>query len=206
MMSSPLLIVFIFILWIEWFRWTHYPVRLNRINQTVYTFGIKGDIQVIPWRDIFFKTFTPVTDDALTVRWITGLILDEAREKVMGSFNLGSQVETEEELFAQWEFFRSYMEDGPESVVHAVEVCMPITNKRETYFQGLNRLLAHFEGSVRWIMFPFCFLVSIGRWIAMRTSRVPKWPKEIEDACTIDPHDPFVRDASTNPPHTRFGY
>ncbi len=206
LIAIPAVLFGLFFLWIEWFRWTYYPVRLNRKNQMVYIFGLKGDVQVVPWRDIFFKRFTPATEDALTVHWITGMILDETRTKVMGSFNLGSQVESEEELLAQWEFFRSYMEDGPEAVVHAVCVCMPVSNKRESYFQGLKRLLAHFGSPLRWIAFPFCFLVSIGRWIAMRTSRVPKWPKEIEAACAIDPDDSYVRDASTNPPEARFVY
>ncbi|MCW5617523.1 MAG: hypothetical protein KIT32_20580, partial [Rhodocyclaceae bacterium] len=39
-----------------------------------------------------------------------------------------------------------------------------------------------------------------GRWIAMQTSKVPKWPQEIEEACRIEPGDPWVRDATTVTP------
>ena len=39
-----------------------------------------------------------------------------------------------------------------------------------------------------------------GRWIAMQTSKVPRWPQEIEEACRIEPGDPWVRDATTVTP------
>jgi len=165
----------------------------------VYKFSVKGTVLAVPWEQVFFKRFASATKDNSATTFIMGLILDEERQNVVEAFTMGSQVETNEELLAQWEFYRSYMEDGPEAVIHKVHYCMPLENKRESYFQGLNRLLANFSGIFLWIMLPFCLCVSIGRWIAMRTCRVSKWPKEVEDACAIEPGDPYVKDYRSNP-------
>jgi hypothetical protein len=42
-----------------------------------------------------------------------------------------------------------------------------------------------------------------GRWFAMRTSKVPVWPNEIEDICPAEPGDPYMKDARINPPDLR---
>ena len=35
--------------------------------------------------------------------------------------------------------------------------------------------------------------------MASRTSKIPVWPKEVEDACAIEPGDPYVKDWRNNP-------
>jgi hypothetical protein len=44
------------------------------------------------------------------------------------------------------------------------------------------------------IMMPILFPCSIGRWIAMKTNKIPVWPAEIEAECQVDPNDPYQRD------------
>jgi hypothetical protein len=45
---------------------------------------------------------------------------------------------------------------------------------------------------------PAFLLFSLGRVIAMWTSQIPKWPQEVEDACTVEPNDPYARDWRMN--------
>ncbi|EGD03646.1 hypothetical protein B1M_15475 [Burkholderia sp. TJI49] len=49
------------------------------------------------------------------------------------------------------------------------------------------------------LLSPIFFVTSLGRWFAMRTSKIPVWPAEIEAECTVDSFDPYLRDASRNP-------
>ena len=42
------------------------------------------------------------------------------------------------------------------------------------------------------VAFPFCAITSLFRVVAMRTSKIPQWPTEIEDESTIEPGDPFA--------------
>ncbi len=49
---------------------------------------------------------------------------------------------------------------------------------------------------VQLILFIPIFLpLSLARWFAMHTSRIPQWPEWVEQECAIDPNDPYVRDS-----------
>jgi hypothetical protein len=96
---------------------------------------------------------------------------------------------------AHWEFIRRYMESGPQEVCSQVKFCMPIGKNRERFRVGAERVFANFARGpllLYWIMFPFCLLVSIFRWVAMRTSKVPQWPHDVETSSTIEPNDPYA--------------
>jgi len=61
----------------------------------------------------------------------------------------------------------------------------------------MSRMLIalHFEMYIFMIILaPVVFLCAIGRWIAMRTSKIPQWPEEIVAESQIDPNDPYIRD------------
>ena len=45
------------------------------------------------------------------------------------------------------------------------------------------------------ILFPVFFLpASLGRFLVMRTSKIPRWPQWVEDECVIELNDPYVRE------------
>lgn len=46
-------------------------------------------------------------------------------------------------------------------------------------------------------------MAGLARWLAMRTSKVPRWPAEVEAASPIEPNDPYIKDARSNPPDLR---
>ena len=49
------------------------------------------------------------------------------------------------------------------------------------------------------VITPAVFLQALGRYFAVRTSKIPQWPEAIEEACRIEPDDPFAIDARDNP-------
>ncbi|MBX3686114.1 MAG: hypothetical protein KF909_08255, partial [Rhodocyclaceae bacterium] len=101
-----------------------------------------------------------------------------------------------------WEFVRRYMEEGPEDAAHRVEFFMPVADRRESIANGFHRMHAELGGNfiMTVIGAALALMLVPGRWIAMQTSKVPRWPQEIEEACRIEPGDPWVRDATTVTP------
>ena len=96
---------------------------------------------------------------------------------------------------AHWKFIRRYMEDGPQAVSEQVQFCMPVDGRRESFGVGMDRVFANIAGVsflLYWLMFPFCLAVGTFRWFAMRTSKIPQWPAEVEAASTVEPGDPYA--------------
>jgi hypothetical protein len=205
LLASPSLIFLgFFIRWMalqECFRWTYYPIRFNYRNRMVYVFKMDGSVLQAKWDDIFF-TLGRCQIRAGTQYWdIRGHILDADGQTVRASFSLPGNSPWTNQLQHGWEFFRRYMEDGPASVYRDVYWCHDIATRRESYRAGLTTLFFLFNGLPVWqILFsPAFLLASLGRWFAMRTSKIPVWPADVEAQCKVDPFDPYLRDASKNP-------
>ena len=41
-----------------------------------------------------------------------------------------------------WEFIRRYMEEGPQAVAGQVQFCMPVSERRENFMVGVERVFA----------------------------------------------------------------
>lgn len=96
---------------------------------------------------------------------------------------------------AHWEFIRRYMEERPEEISSQIQFCMPIDQKRENARLGFERIFANFAGAPALLyvaMFPFCLVVSVFRIFAIRISKIPSWPVEVEASCAIEPNDPYA--------------
>lgn len=198
--SAPVLIAAGWALSKEMFAYTHYPIRFNRATRTVNVFRTDGTILSIPWDAIFF-TMAPV--DQLYKFWnILGHVLDEERLNIKESFALsitsdGSQ-EGIDTMRSHWEFVRRYMEEGPSSINSQVQFCMPINQRRETLRVATNRMLANSTGGSTWSLplrlFSFLFnsMVIPFRYIAMHTSKIPRWPSDVETTSQIDDNDPYA--------------
>lgn len=93
------------------------------------------------------------------------------------------------------------MEDGPKSIIDIGDMYLPIANQRETAKMSLYRIWANFaQNAVAAIVtLPILVPLWLGRLFAMRTSKIPRWPAEVEAACHIEPGDPFERDERNNP-------
>ena len=174
----------------------------------VYAFKLNGKIIRAKWDDIFF---TLVRGKGIGYfNWdIRGHILDE-HGTVVETFALpydcpdikveGGDI-NKRELMHVWEFYRRYMEEGPESIYPHVRWCHDVASRREKYRVGLRYVFYEIAGWTfgKIIAFPFYFLLSIARWITMHTSRIPKWPEDIEAECRVDQNDPYIKDAASNP-------
>jgi hypothetical protein len=196
--SIPLLVLGSFLVWMDFHKWTCYPTRICRKNKTIYHFRIDGTVLCVPWDEIHFSLCFN-GKRALSAVNLRACVMDTNREMVLESFDFGTQCESEEGALRQWEFFRQYMLNGPKDIIGNVKYCMP-SGKRESYFTGLERISAQYPGVFfKILLFPFSLYVSIFRFLAMRTHRIPVWPKEVEDACAIEPGDPYVKDYRSNP-------
>lgn len=197
------------LIWIlkkESFAFTHYPVRYNRKNRKVYFFRTDGTILTCSWDDLFFTLgYIPVSN-----LWeVRAHVLDANSDTVCETFALSyagvlsakdiahgvKDFSSEDFVRAHWEFIRRYMEDGPEEISRQIQFCMPIDRKRESSRLSFERILANFAGAPPLLyvaMFPFCLVVSLFRLFAIRTSKIPIWPSEVEASCLIELNDPYA--------------
>ena len=199
---APLLFFLYWMFRKEAFAWTHYPIRLNRKTRMVHVFRTDGTVLSVPWDEIFFCIARlPQADYE-----IQGHVLDADGVAVKETFAFAMLTgsEKESELLKQhWEFLRRYMEgENLAPIYEHARYVLPIADKRESFKLGFHRTHA----DVGAVPLPFqamillIYLISYpGRWLAMRTSKLPVWPDEIEAQCRIDPDDPYVRDANDNP-------
>lgn len=184
----------------ECFAYTHYPLRFNRKTRTVHWFRTDGSITSAAWDEVFF-TLVPVAGE-----WdVRGHVLADDGATVIDTFalsytgvilrqDLDPQAAPSQRDFvrAHWEFVRRYMEEGPQAVSQPIEFCMPVDGRKETVKGGAQRVFANFAGGSSFFMLlvaPICAWVILGRILAMKTSKIPQWPQQVEDACRIEPGD-----------------
>jgi len=204
-MVLPLIWLLVWLLRKESFAYTHYPIRLNRKTRMIHLFRLDGSILSVPWEEVFFCL------GALRQgNWeIQAHVLDQDRVTVRETFaafpQIGGNSAEREKLKHFWEFIRRYMEEGPRDTFERAQVCVPVAERRESVSFGFHRM--HVESGTNLVFVVIGALMALallpGRWIAMRTSKIPVWPKEIDHVCRVDPSDPFIRDASMNPPGLR---
>ncbi|OZI30684.1 hypothetical protein CAL29_22075 [Bordetella genomosp. 10] len=190
----------------ELFRWTYYPIALDRKRRMVHVFRLDGTVLSVPWDEVFF-TLGRGKGIFGALNWdLRGLVLHADRKTVRETFAFSIVIDREEVVLAHWEFLRRYMEEGPAAVIDAVRFCMPVDGQREPAAAGRERIFANhvaMPGAMWLVMWPFNTLQSWARMLVMRTSRIPQWPPEVAATLTVADGDPYVRDARINPPDLR---
>ena len=187
----------------ECFRWTHYPMRLNRKERKVYVFRQNGTVFCADWDKLFFFIGESTTPPLGKTNDLRMHLLSDDGGVVLETYTLGYAYMSErEDLMRLWEFFRQYMEydNGPELAAAEVPIFLPIHDRREGFLFGVFRAFASFmRFPVLHLIFsiPFGF-ISLCRWLAMTTSRIPTWPHEVQAANEISAGDPFQRDWRDN--------
>jgi len=180
----------------EIFRFTHYPMRFNRKNRMVYVTRMDGTVMVESWDKLFFGLAQHNEEEPDDWCDIRGHRLAEDGKTVLETFALAVFGEMSNiGMFCQWEFIRRYMEEGPQELVDDLGVVMDITDRRESFWEGHDRLTAEIYGTpLYFIVFPVRIFYALGRWFAMHTCKIPVWPEEVEKECQIEPNDPYLRD------------
>jgi hypothetical protein len=188
------------------FTYTHYPIRFNRQNGQVYAFRRDGTVLKARWDELYWTIYNTnlglgggdlnvmghvLEQDGVTVKESVGLSLVDAGES-------GRQ-----NLLQFFEFFRRYMEEGPGPVLQALEpvplIMLPgIDHEKETWAFGWGHLTGSLKGIIvlQVVLQVFFLPISVFRWLVMRTSKIPHWPQWVEDECSIEPDDSWVRDGA----------
>lgn len=209
----PFLIVSVWAFVRDTFGYRYYPMRFNRKTRMVHVFRLNGTVLSAPWDELFFTRSIGVSK--IDKNWnVRGHVLDKDGVTVKETFALGFWDGREEAMKHYWEYIRRYMEGEPMDYFvssldgnskEGEDFCLPILFNRESWWFGFNRNLVvadtrgTFSFQPSFLFFaPISFVVSVGRYIAMRTSKQPHWPADIEAQCVIEPDDPYERDARHN--------
>ena len=185
----------------ESFRLTHYPIRLNRKLRKVYAFE-PYDLKIVEadWDQMVF-TLSPCSNSAMRITQyeILGHVLDE-KGVIRVTLPFSIVTANKDAVRAHWEYMRRYMEYGPSAIFDHTPVCLPIADQRETLLLSYQMTLIDDSFPI-WIVIAGVLLIpeALGRYFAMRTSKIPQWPEAIEEACRIEADDPFAIDARNNP-------
>ncbi len=195
LLTAPFFFWFGRILYYTFTGYTYYPVRLDRKNQMVHVFHHGGEdgVRSYRWNDI---TFGLVGGGAQQRSFVQGVTAGYVRRDYdhYDYFRLGVMSPSEDDMRGQWEYFRRYMEEGPDSLPEP-EILLPIDGKRESFRLGAQ--LCWFMGgpflSMAIFFAPLTVPGSFVRWFIMHvTRRVPRWPQHIIDQCPVSPHDKYA--------------
>lgn len=210
LMTVPIALLWFFAgLWLvlkDCFSFTHYPMRFNRKKRVVHVFHTDGTVSATPWDEIYF---TLGHMKGLHEWEVRGHILEPNTSTIRRTFALGytgplnsndidpgvSGPSEYDFIRSHWEFIRRYMEDGPEAVAGQVQFCMPLDGRRESIRVGTERVFANFAlvpFVIYLVAWPLCALTSLFRIFAMRTSKIPVWPDDVEKDCLIEVDDPYA--------------
>jgi hypothetical protein len=186
------------------FNYTRRPIRFNRSDQTIYAFrhDRPGGVTVVPWDNAFFYIERSAKSglSSTAARVVRCLVLDDKR-RVTDSFPIGKRVElasSEEgrlgqevmkELYADFEYYRRFMETGPANLP-AVDEFLPteitLRNSLTLQFDGMSDMLNSgnlFLWLVGIVAVIPTFVMGCANYVAQRTCREPVWPKDVEHAC-----------------------
>lgn len=195
--SVPFILIALYVLKIEWFIYTHYPIRFNRKKQLVHLFRTNGAVQTIPWQNIYFTLRQEKPNGLSPKMWyLCGHILDDEKLRVVDTFTVSMCSLYKEEVLRFWEFVRRYMEDkkGVKEVAEISHWFLPSNEQKESLglgFRMLNMRVGRI-GSI--LLFPLHILQAPARWLSFQTSKIPQWTPEVEADCQIEDNDPYQFD------------
>ncbi|MCF7751415.1 hypothetical protein KQ945_11690 [Bacillus subtilis subsp. subtilis] len=176
------------------FRYTHYPVRFNRANRTVYVFtgGPKGYVDV-PFDEAFFFIHQDGGTAANTARTYD-LRMHILRDgKIIHTVAIGSDGGGSPGIvLAHWEMIRRFMEEGITALPFP-----PLGIFASSRVSLKNALIIPFAilpGVLSWILSPFLIVIGACRYIALATSRRPVWPSSVIAACAAPASSPVFRE------------
>ncbi|MDI6002359.1 DUF6708 domain-containing protein [Cobetia marina] len=184
---SPPIIACIYGLSLEAFKKTYYPIRLDRRNRLVHAMLPRGEIISVKWDDLFIfikNNHIPLMGNG----WyeIRAHVLSEDKTTVLKTFTLGYPPwASKEDALSLWEFIRGYMAKGNEyqECIEKVKLCMPIKDKREPIRFCIFRGMSWFYNAptAQLLLSPVLAVFIWCRVIAVYTSKIPKWPIDIEE-------------------------
>lgn len=193
--------------WVGWvgvgresFRYTHYPMRLNRKTRQVHVFRQNGTVLTVPWDDLFITLGTATAPLPGTTYDLRAHVLDADGKTVRESFSLGYTYPCKPASIDKfWAFLQPYMEapDGVERTFSHLKkggYLLPLDGRKEGWCWSIARsfmMYAHWPW-LQLLVAPVWGPVTLGRMFAMWTSKQPSWPAEVEQASEVAADDPYV--------------
>jgi hypothetical protein len=120
----------------ECFRYTHYPIRFNRLTRMIHVFRVDGTVLSVPWDKVFFCLGRLYQARYWSVQ---GHVLADDGVTVLETFSLsevGYGERDRETLKHFWEYVRRYMEEGPANLSDRMKAVLPIADARECSCSG----------------------------------------------------------------------
>lgn len=178
------------------FKYTHYPVRFNRITRKIYFFRHNGPggVTVVPWGSpsAFFHIGRGAQNREL--RDLRCHLLDR-NQQIQQTFTVGHFWHHDDHILEQWALICRYMRDGPEGCyddprdrVITLSSAPTIRNCWLMVILMMGTALMPLRTN---LMFPVYGALTLCRWLTFKTCRKPVFPPEIEAECQIDPDDPY---------------
>jgi hypothetical protein len=190
------------------FNYTRKPIRFNRIDRTISAFRHNGPggVIAVPWEDAFlYVERQPKSGLASTAaRVVRCLVLDE-KGGVCDSFTFGKRVvlaSSEEgklgkqvmnELYEDFEYYRRFMEEGPESlppVAGFLSTEISFRNSLKLQFDGMSDMMKS-GNTFLWLTGVIAaiptFFLAVAYHIAQLTCHEPVWPDKVKRSCSAEP-------------------
>lgn len=184
-----LILTFLLLLMKDFFCYTYYPIRFNRLNGKVYLFrsNQKDGVLALDWNKVYWFVGRS-RDGAQYIYDLRGHVVDD-EHMVRYTFAVGHYGETKTEVLQHWEMIRLYMEESPAALPYpplALSLSTQPTLRNCVLIQMgcliTGQSSAEFMVSALWGFF---------RWLALNTCRQPRWPADVEAACQIPANDPY---------------
>ncbi|WP_157395921.1 DUF6708 domain-containing protein [Pseudomonas weihenstephanensis] len=180
--------VFYFALLRDFFCYTHYPIRFNRINRKVYVFRHNGEGGVLDldWDKVYW--FVGRSRDGSDISFDLRCHVLDADGIVRDTFAVGHFASTRAEILQHWEMIRRYMEESPAALPFPPLAL--VISTEPTWRNCITIQVGGASGHSPLFMLltvPWAFF----RWISQITCRRPRWPDEVEAECQIPIDDPY---------------
>ena len=188
-LSLFVIAIYVILLGKDFFCYTHYPIRFNRINRKVYLFrhNKKNGVMTLDWDKVHWCVGRG-RDVGHYIYELRGHVLDD-NGIVRYTFAVGQYRESHVEILQHWEMIRLYMEDSPAALPYP-PLALTLSTRptlRNCMLLNMSWLGAHLSKAV----FILSVLWGFFRWLALKTCREPRWPNEVEAQCQIPANDPY---------------
>lgn len=179
------------------------PIRFHRETRKLYAmrarrfFAKPGEGDVIweaPWtEDSIFCLHREDTSFG-TIFHIRHYTVDD-NGNVMRVFSIGREwtgTRQVEMALAQWNYWRTYMNDGPNGLPKPMLFHTQHETLRESFLFSMYSFGMRAPVIVRLLMMPLILVFTVMRIMANATCRDPVWPEAVEKISHIDADDPYA--------------
>jgi hypothetical protein len=186
------------------------PIRFHRSAHRLYAvrarrfFAKSGEGDIVwdaPWTDdSIFCLHREITSFG-TIFHIRHYTVDD-EGNVTRVFSIGREwtgrLQVEMAL-AQWNYWCTYMNDGPNGLPKPMLFHTQHETPRESFLFSMYSFGMRAPVVIRLLMMPLILVFTVMRILANATCRDPVWPDSIENISRVDPDDPYAEPRAGTP-------